>query len=147
MKIITHFTVLALCILAMFSCSKRYVGRDINANNFYWCYNYTLPHSFHLNTEKEGCIINATISKGAAAGSYIANGEIDFAQGSFGSLGIFASNEAEFTILLAKDGKIIDRLSFQLNIFGIRKKVPFSVEFECPGGFDAVTYIGEVVII
>lgn len=147
MKKVALLTVLIVCSMALISCGKRYVGLTVDTrSNPYWCNISSLPYTCRNGTEKDICIVNSTIAKGTAEGRYIAEGVVDFSQGTFKSWGNLQDAGTRFAIVLAKDGVIVDTHSFMLRTMGSAKEVPFSVDFECPGGFDAVTFVGEATI-
>ena len=147
MKKIAFLTVLIVCSMGLISCGKRYVGRTVNTRtNPYWCNVSSLPYTCRNGSEKDICIINSTISRGATEGTYIAEGVVDFSKGGFKSWGNLQDAGTKFSIVLAKDNVIVDTHAFMLRTMGSVKEVLFSVEFECPGGFDAITYVGEARI-
>ena len=143
MKKVALLIVLIFCSLAWVSCGKQYVGKTVNTKtNPYWCNIKSLPCSYHSGSDRDICIVDSTISEGSTEGSYIAEGVVDFSKGSFKSWGNLQDNGTKFFIVLAKNGVIVDTHSFMLRTMGSAKEVPFSVDFECPGGFDAISYIG-----
>lgn len=135
---------LLLCATLMVSCGKRYVGRQVNTNSPYWCHVESFPKSCTIGQAGDTAFFTARITKGETEGSFVVEGVADFSKGNLKYFGNISDTGTRVSILIAKDGVIIANHAFRLRMLGTIQEVPFKVSFECPDGFDAFTFIGEV---
>ena len=129
-----------LCLSIMISCGKRYVGYKIDHSSPAWCQ--------YANGEKRytkdigGLVFDFSIKEGQGDGEYIIDGFIDPTQGKVKSWDRMIPEKSRFSMLVANDGVIVDNVAFRpiTPYGGLSSKIPFTIKYISPEGFDAVTF-------
>ncbi len=132
-----------MCLIAILafipllsSCADKFIGRQVDTT--YWWHVESLPNSRILGNEDSYFVFEMTISKGDVEGEYLLEGHIDPTKGKAKSWGTFQTQKCRFTLLLAKDGVITDKVSFMPVGNSLSRKLPFSKKFKA-APFDSAT--------
>ncbi len=126
-----------ILLLTLFpSCADRYIGKQFDTS-WWWQVN-SLPASATMGDENDYLVFEMTISKTEVDGEYLLEGYVDPTVGKAKSWATFQTNKCHFSIILAKDGVVTDRVSFHPEGSSLSRKLPFRRKFKT-GPFDAVT--------
>ncbi len=120
------------------SCADRYIGKEVDTS--YWWQVGSLPASALIGNEDDYLVFEITISKGEAEGEYLLEGNVDPTIGKAKSWTHFQTNKCHFSLLLAKDGVITERVSFIPVGSSLGRKLPFKKKFNA-NPFDALTIV------
>ena len=136
--------VLGLCLVLTFACAKPPIGSKIDMQKLDWCTVSGLPHTCVYRNDQTPFYLTLALAKGETEGAYRAAGTCDFAKGGGQAAGHGREVVADILLIVAKHGEIVDSVSFKLEANDASPDVPFTVQFHCPHGFDAVTFYAEV---
>ncbi len=131
------FAIIAVVALVS-ACTHRYVGRQVNVDTPFWCVCEDLPASCALGDESEAFLFDFTVSKGSAEGEYIVNGSMDGSSGALKSISTLVRSQCRFGLVLAKDGVVIDFISFSPDGIYLSRKTTFKKTFTSEP-FDAIS--------
>ena len=129
-------TLLLLLILTLTGCAHPYLGRTVNTQNQYWGQCNRFPA--HCTLQDQWFKFEFTVNKGTVDGEYFIKGWMDGTDGRAKSFTHFVSGETRFTLLMAKDGKIVTTKAFYPNGEYLDRALPFTATFKSQP-FDAVT--------
>lgn len=117
------------------SCSKQFVGRQVNTNTQYWCQINALPSTCVQNDK--WFVWEFTIEKGQSENEYILEGTADPSRSGAKSFNVILLHESRFSLILANNGTVVDNISFRLIGNSIDSSISFNKKFECEMPFDA----------
>ena len=117
------------------SCSKQFVGRNVNTNTQHWCQIIGLPST--CEQSDKWFVWKYTIEKGQSKNEYILKGTADSSQGGAKSFSRIVLHKSKFSLILTNNGTVVDNISFILRGDSIGSPISFNKKFECEMPFDA----------
>lgn len=141
-KIICSISMISMVALVI-SCADRYIGRQVDPSQLYSI--TSLPETYFMGDEDDYLAFEITFSRGEAEGEYIMEGYVDPTVGKAKSWDTFQTKGCHYSVLLAKNGVITDRVSFSPSGNSLGRKLPFKKKFQT-APFDAFTIIWKIVV-
>jgi hypothetical protein len=135
--------VLVGCLFCL-SCGKKHVGETVDTTMPRWCQ--------WQGTDRD-CLVwvghilfEASIKKGSRPGTYVIAGTVD--PTSKGKQRLAQNWQGRFSMFVAKDNVIVDNVGFlpQSPESDTSGKLPFSIEYNRPEGFDAISFGYEITV-
>ncbi len=120
------------------ACTHKYVGRQVDVDTPFWCVSESLPASCTLGDESEAFLFDFTVSRGSVDGEYIVEGFMDGSAGALKSISTLVRGQCRFGLVLARDGVVIDYISFSPDELYLSRKIPFKKTFTSEP-FDAIS--------
>jgi hypothetical protein len=138
-KFMAFVTILMFLTMTV-SCGKQYVGYKIDHGSPVWC--HYINGENHYTKDIGGLVFDFIIKEGQGDGEYIIDGYIDPTKGQVKSWDRMIPEKSRFSMLVANDGVIVDNISFRpiTPYGGLGSKMPFTIKYISPEGFDAVTF-------
>ena len=134
--------IVRVCLFSINGCSLKhpYVGKRFNTDNW-------LKYSSGKKYVIKGRFFKYefTISNTNVDSEYLFEGTMDGSRGSAKSIGHIVTRDSAFYLLLAKDGVIIDAISFFPRGTDILQKLPFKKTFKS-APFDSMIITGKLSV-
>ena len=149
----SKYLVVIVLLTTLISCgvgSKKFVGDDVSYN-WGWCPYYPeyASETGRKCTVNSGAIIfHCTIVQDEDEHKYVVKGYADASQGKLKSWSVMMDQGTRFSLLLSRDGKIVDNISFRpaTALGKLSDNMPFMIEFTCPEGFDGINFYWNIYV-
>ena len=120
-----YITIFIVFLLSGCTLKKPYVGLEVNTNNW-----PQYRSGQHITFRSDAAKFEITVTDSQEEGEYNLEGIMDGSEGVLKSISHLVIRDCRFSILLAKNGVVVDNISFFPRGKDHRHKLPFKKKFK-----------------